>query len=406
MIGIDVAHTPPAASTPTAPPNAETLFDDYAEAVNQSLPEKGPGSRGRLSTNTRYLYRLIWLSYCKHLAGLPGRVLWHQATPDDVRSFLASVSPRSRRETRANSTDPTPRQTSTVSQQRYETILHRIYHYALSLPNSPIPLNPVRLTRIPNTPKREAADSFLLHAGYRAKLLAHISTTAEGWAARDAAMLALMAAQGLTPAELIALQAEDVEWANATPSIHWIQQHAPWPDAPHPLALHVPAVARDAQQRRLELDPLSSTTLRQWLRYRGNHLGQTHRNKGLQSCLFLSNKGMLSTNRVYEVANQHIMQTLVDGPDGPGSGDTPRLVHAGPMALRTAALLNWLEHIDDIREVLRRSGLAEIKSLARIKAHASPIAAARYDTALTAALAIAPDPFLPPHPQTAPQKRA
>ena len=63
------------------------------------------------------------------------------------------------------------------------------------------------------------------------------------------------------------------------------------------------------------------------------------------------------------------------------------------MALRTSAIMAWLESIDDVQEVLRRAGLAEVKSLDRIARHASESASKRYRKAL--ALTSADDMAVP-----------
>jgi site-specific recombinase XerD len=355
-------------------PSAQKVFHDFVEWNNEIHPSTGVGSRGYLSAHTAYLYGLFWSSYTDFLLEEQGGVHWFNATSNNVEAFLNSIRPRSRREGR--SVGAVHRQTSSVTRQRYETVIHRVYAFAVSESIEGVQINPVHLSRIPEKRKREDADSFLLHASYREKLLQGIDRCASNWAARDAALLALMSMQGLTPSEIVSLQCAFVEWAPGdAPPVDWIWETSAWDDVPRPVALHVPSVGRDAQARRLVLDELSQVTLQNWLRWRGPLLPKID-----HEMIFLGQRGVMSTNRIYEIASQHILSTLVNPKEGVPSELT--LYHAGPMTLRTSALMAWMERIDNVQEVLRLGGLADVKSLERIARHASEAAAQRYRKAL------------------------
>ena len=354
--------------------SAQKIFHDFVAWNNEIHPSKGEGSRGYLSAHTAYLYGLFWSSYIDFLIEDEGGVEWFNATTENVRSFLNSIRPRSRREGRT--VGSINRETSNVTRQRYETVIHRVYAYAVSENINGVQINPVHLSRTPHKRKREDADSFLLHASYRAKLLKAIDRSAINWGARDAALIALMTMQGITPAELASLQCSFIEWSPGNaPNIEWIWETSEWSDVPRPLALHIPSVGRDAQARRLLLDELSQVTLQNWLRWRGPLLPKID-----HEMVFIGQRGVMSTNRIYEIASQHVLSTLVNPTDG--NVAEVSLYHVGPMALRTSALMAWLESVDNVQEVLRLAGLADVKSLERIARHASDAAAQRYRKAL------------------------
>jgi site-specific recombinase XerD len=344
---------------------------------------KLPGNQRRssakfISEDTRYLYERFWKSFCDFLHKRPGELAWHQASAQDVKLFLDSVNPCSKREKKVATAHT--RKTSSVSLHRYETVLHRVYSYAAANAICGLRGSPVQLSPGEDKKKREYAESFFLHANYRAKLLRLIPLHAQGREARDAAIVALMACQGLTSAEIGALECSDVEFAgDESPDIEWINRKDTWHTQLVPVALRVPWTGRDAQERRLVLDALSRTTLKNWVCTRGTLLLQDESKRS--SNLFISQKGPVRPWLVYETAKAHITQSLMKAQGG-GEVAELTLKHAGPMALRTSALVAWLEEIEDIAEVLRRAGLAEVRSLDRVKGHLSAPARERYLLAL------------------------
>lgn len=349
------------------------IFDRFVKNNNDNAPKTGVGSRRQLSVSTIRLYGLFWKSYCEYLLSQRDGRLWHQASPEDVGQFLDSVSPRSKRDLTAKA--------SSVTRDRYQTVIDRVYTFACTQNIENLFQSPVRITRLPASTPRESAKSFLMHRSYRTKLLRMIDTQASGWGARDAAMLALMSKQGLTSSEVMLLKCSDLEWdGEACPNIEWIDTEGMWNtqrfgELPTPLAIHIQAISRDSQSRRLQLDELSQKTLRQWISQRGTMMPSKDRD-----LLLFGIDGQLSSVSVFKIARKHILGVL--GSTDGNESEYQDMVHSGPMTLRTAALMQWMEDIEDINEVLRRAGLKEPKSLQRIAGHTSGEVKQRYDAAV------------------------
>jgi integrase len=360
-----------------APPTAEQVFADFVAWNNDSKPRdtQGNGRGGNyraLSSASARLYGLFWKSFAQFLADKRGGIAWFSANPDDVRAFLDEVQPRSKREARLSIKRPR----SHVTGQRYESVLNRVYLYAVAAGIAGLTRSPVQLSTVSGKTKREDEDSFRLNANYRAKLLAKIPRDATDFEARDAAIICLMLCQGLTTSEIAALQGRDVEWPiDQCPNEDWITRTEIWLSVPAAQALYVPSVSRVSQGRRLLLDPLSQKTLQNWIRVRGGHL------KGrADDLLFFGNRGELSNVRIYEIARSFLLSVLVNPTDEAALETT--LNHAGPMALRTSALSHWFETLQDPHEVVTRAGLVDLKSLKRISIHASDAAKDRLAAAL------------------------
>lgn len=363
---------------------AEVIFDAFIADNHAHYGAKAPdgapqsaasvkakkGEKGFLSATSVRVYRSVWKSFNRALE-TKFQKPWHEATEGEVQDILDKMDGKGRKG------EPTPRR-SGVSRQRYETVLHRIYGFAFSVryvDNSKLQglTNPVpSITNPEEFPGRERIDSLVLQPAYRLMLLKEINVNASGTKARTNAILALMAAEALTPAEIREIRCEDLVWAvdAAPPAAWWATQMERWPEAPEPCALVVRTTGvaqRQAQQRTLTLQSGTRSALRSWLEWRAPHVPA---GRQLDGVLFCGQRGKMANSTLYEVAKQHIKETLIGTPQSPGVLE--HLVHMGPMALRSAAIMEWLETKNaDVVDVMTRAGLVSPRSLRRFMVMAS-----------------------------------
>lgn len=312
--------------------------------------------KGGLSPRSLETYQSLWNTWCQHLRATASRS-WHAARPEDVRAFLESLAPRALRRGLQHP--------SSVTQRRYFRVLKEIYQYAMA--QEWVPHNPVDSTA--SVSPSEQKDALVFHAvdwQFMLQALPHPQDPPDPeqplLAVRDQALLRLMMEAGLTVAELAALDLGDVRHAR----LGWTQGIAElWPET-------LPAACsgmveldinggRTAQERRLTLSPHASTAVLAWLTARTTlPLPQQ-----ADSPLFVSRKkaGRLTARALFHVANLFIMRTLsARYPD-------TLLAHAGPMTLRNACIVRWLDAGVPDEEVLARAGLKDLQALLRLRKH-------------------------------------
>jgi integrase/recombinase XerC len=335
------------------PSNPEAVFKAWAL---QRATERTSG----LSPRSLASYHSLWAGWTEYLTHQAAD--WSQAQSHDVRAYLESLSPRAQLRGLQH--------VSTVTQRRYYRVLKKIYDFALA--QGWVAFNPV--DALASVSPTEEMDSLVFHALDWEALLQALDAPQDPpppdqpWlAVRDQAILRLMMQAALTVAELAGLDLGDVQH----PRLGWDKgTGALWPAEVPESAVAAPAVsldlsgARAAQKRRIVLEPQASTAVLAWLTLRATlPLAQT-----ADSPLFVSRKkaGRLTPRALFHLANRHVSAAL-----GPRYPDTV-LAHAGPMTLRNACIVRWLDAGLPDEEVLARAGLQEAQALLRLRKHVHP----------------------------------
>lgn len=347
---------------------AALLYVDYIQHMNNE--SMGPVSSDRafalwagkrnatLSAESLASYRNVWDGWVAFALGRGLR--WDTAKSGDVRDFLQALPARaSARGIRAP---------SSVTQKRYFRVLRDIYVSAASEHW----IDVVPADKEAAVSSTEAHESLVFHRGQWGRLFAALPELREpvpdgmAWTqVRNVALLLLMMQAALSVSELAALNVCDVR----TPRLHMSPAGTPMLDLPYPpwdrpaapTMLHVSG-ARPDQTRALVLGPPAQAAVMAWL---GLRL-EMALHDGLLSPLFISRKGAgrLTSKTLFTIANEHIQKTL-----GPELADVA-LAHAGPMTLRNSCIVRWLDDAGLAEaEVLRRAGLKDALSLARLRQH-------------------------------------
>lgn len=345
-------------------------FERFALAAKQR-------PRKPLSEKSTQAYEGIWLEWLMFLVGIG--VGWRAAKPADVAAFLKTgLRPRSH----ARNSDA---KVSSVTQARYGRILGEIYFNALD--EDERHESPVKLVG-QEVPQSEEMASLKLHAHIRERLRRQLPAAKDEKSARDRLVICLTLLEGLTCADIMGLELEDLlfkegdtdevaygsEHASVDEMEGWVRGYTGGSEGGG--RLFKPEVAprgvhlrgeRKAQDRRLAFRATTRKALREWLELRSQH-----------RYALVSNVVVLSLSRrmgkrdagvthraLFQICAAHIDEKLR------GCGlltdeEVQRLQHIGPNTLRNACLLQWMDDGVDPEEVRRRAGLKETRSLARL----------------------------------------
>lgn len=292
------------------PPDAQGAFDAWATwRALQPRP---------LNADSVALYESFWLAWCRHLAGI--ELAWPAAEPRHVAAFLAAgLRP--------------------VTQARYRRILEEVYAHALRM--EWIAANPAE--KQPDLPVHERPESTAMHLFARDRFVDGLQRGPDEQGLRDRALVMLMAIEGLSVSEVLALVLADL---------------APSPGAPERVKV---SGERRSQSRELELDARTAEALRQWLRAGRPLMDQPPEEQPLlpdtRSRRWIKPLGRHAAFRIVRAALAHAVEQ--------GHIDTPPAEH-GPSLLRNSALLAWIEQEVPPTEVQRRAGLQRLDGLDRI----------------------------------------
>lgn len=295
------------------PPSLDDVFSAWADwRVLQRRPPKTP---------TLVLYRQFWEAWCCHLAGRNAK--WSDALPVDLVAYLT-----------ADKRD--------VTQARYKRLLSEIYAFAAV--QGWVPANPAG-SDLPEVASRERPVSTAMHLDARDRFIeALVQAARSPVQQRDAAFLLLLAVEGLTVSEALALRLADLELSASSPQVLRVDGK------------------RKAQARRLELDPRTANALRCWLVTAAPHMPAAPE----QQPLLPNVRSRMSWT---EVNTRHgwfrIVRAALAQAVELGHLDTAPAEH-GPQLLRNTALLAWLEQGVSPAEVQRRAGLQRLDGLDRI----------------------------------------
>lgn len=293
-----------------SPPDPQAAFDSWA--TWRAL------QRRPLNADSVALYETFWTAWCRHLAGL--QLGWQDAEPRHLAHFLAGgLRP--------------------VTQARYRRVLEEVYAHALRM--EWIGANPAE--KQPDLPVHERPESTAMHLFDRDRFVDGLQRGPDEQALRDRALVVLMAIEGLSVSEVLALTLEDL---------------LPSPTAPERVKI---VGERRSQTRELELDARSVDALRQWLRAGGPLMDLPPDEQPLlpdtRSRRWVKPLGRHAGFRIVRAALAHAVEQ--------GHIDTPPAEH-GPSLLRNSALLAWIEQEVPPVEVQRRAGLQRLDGLDRI----------------------------------------
>lgn len=271
-----------------------------------------------LNADSVALYERFWLSWGRHLAGI--ELQWHQAEPRHVATFLAgSLRP--------------------VTQARYRRVMEDIYAQALRM--AWIDRNPAE--KQPDLPVHERPESTAMHLFDRDRFVEGLERgpDAAGW--RDRALVVLMAVEGLSVSEALALTLADL-----------------LPSAAEPQRLMIHGERR-SQTRELTLDARSVDALQRWLRAAGDSIERARP----EQPLLPDTRARRWSKPLGRHAGFRIVRAALARAVALGHINTPPAEH-GPSLLRNSALLAWIEQGVPPSEVQRRAGLQRLDGLDRI----------------------------------------
>jgi site-specific recombinase XerD len=296
-------------------PGPEGVFSAWADwRVLQRRPP---------SAQTLALYRSFWTAWCRHLAELAQPLAWSNATPANVVAYLAAE----KRE---------------VTQARYKRLLTEVY--AFSVVQGWAVHNPAAPSS-PEVASREQPVSSAMHLLARDRFVAALAQAARAPVQlRDAALVVLLAIEGLSIGEALALRLGDLQ-----------------PSASAPHALHLGGQRR-AQARKVTLDTRTVQALQAWLTAAAPHINTHLASQPLLADLRAATNW---TRPLSRHAGFRIVRTALARAVELGHLDTAPAEH-GPQVLRNSALLAWLEHGVSPAEVQRRAGLQRLDGLDRI----------------------------------------
>jgi integrase len=320
--------------------------------------------RGRLSERSIAKYSPIWDIWLRYLADQQKE--WHAATPEDVRNFLLKVQPRRK------STEVTDPRVSPVTQARYWRLLESIYGHAAGM--GWITESPV--TQEAQVSRNELHESLVFNRIDWEMLLRRMPSPhapLTDWsAARDRALLLLMAECGLTSGELLEIRLEDLSIAPEPSPAPSATESAP-PGGEPALRLQLSVRGPRASQRRiLDLPQRAALAL---MSYRAMRLKLPQDNP----FLFVRKRGseLESAYKSYRMTAKSLyVMTAAFIRDVMGE-KYPDLVHAGPMALRNSCLVRWMEDGMPEELVLRQAGMKDPQALYRLKRHVVPVQASQ-----------------------------
>lgn len=324
MLNSETPH--PAETLPAAPrPAALDVFTSWSrQQVNtvQAMDEESVK-----------VYRSMWASWLRYLAGPQVERTWYSARPSDVDGFLETLA-RRRGDTQ---------QASHVSRRRYWSVLSRIYEHARK--RAWCRSNPTHKAR--EVPRSEECLAVVLPPAYldRLRALAGECVADQPWlATRDRAMLAVLLDGALTTSELVAL------------GVHQVLAYTP-------MEIKVLRIDGDrpAQRRDVPLEPGSSTLLQVWLDQRAQLMGERARG----GPVFISRKGWAP---VTPKTIHHVLQGFVSQLERE-FGTT--IEHRGANLVRSSVIAHWLNLGMSVSDVLARAGLEDTPALRRL-AHAAP----------------------------------
>lgn len=296
-------------------PDSDGAFAAWADW--RVLQRRPPG------VQTLALYRSFWSAWCRHLGESAQPLTWSDATHADVVAYLALEKRQ-------------------VTQARYKRLLTEVY--AFGVVQSWVAHNPAAPSS-PDVASREQPVSTAMHLLTRDRFVAALAQAArEPVQLRDAVLVMLLAIEGLSISEALALRLGDLN---------------PSASAPHALSL---GGQRRAQTRKLTLDKRTVRAMQAWLAAASPHID-----------IHLASQPVLAdlrtathwTRPLGRHAGFQIVRKALARAVETGHLDTAPAEH-GPQILRNSALLAWLEHGVSPAEVQRRAGLQRLDGLDRI----------------------------------------
>lgn len=342
----------------SAVPTGTDLFREW-------LAHEGSKSWDALDSSPDGNYEKVWLSWLMHLSGrsplstqthssheAPSAKLWHQASAQDVQSFL-----QIRDGQRAH--HHPDRKISPVTLRRYWRLLERIYDHALE--HGWIDSNPATgLVPAERPPAEDGKGHCLPPLLWQA--LPRFFPEADGYQnARDRAILLLLYEMALAPEEVRCLLWKDLRssaeriWTGTSESIAN-------GDYPLPRYLQIEGT-RNAQQRLLELPDTVAQALQTWKRFSAAQRGPSVI-EGTHIVFYSRRGGELSVRMLFHVASQIIQRAHQAQPED--SQKFP-LHRVGPQVLRNTAIVQWLRAGVPASEVIARIGVNNSRSLRHLQ---------------------------------------
>lgn len=327
----------PAESTLPSPAlNVDAVFEQWLEG---RMCAAWNGDRVKSET-TKNHYRAIWKLWSEHLSEHQTR--WCQAGPELVHSFLLKI--RARRKSNA---DGSTRISSTVSRDRYWTLIHRIYDWAHR--RGMTASNPTESMHEADLPPRNLMESSTLNPLlWRALPNAFPEPTeANAFDLRDLAILNLLYRHGMTSEEIRECKMADLVWPAG---VAGDRDHT---SVTRPVGIQIVGT-RIRQARKIILDDTCQVSLLQWL----NARRMNPRLNG-HELIFLSNRAnQLSIRMLFHLVTKVIDRAaLACGQEPPAK--------TGPQILRNTVIHHWIASGLPVAEVCALAGLKNAKSLLR-----------------------------------------
>lgn len=286
-------------------------------------------------------YRHIWTTWMAYLmtgrnGSLPGAIAWHEATAEDVCSFL--VSGPSDRKGRGEASK------SEITRRRYWSLLDRVYNFALM--NGWVASNPAADVERGDRPKSEEPEGAVLDHKTWASAIALLKSPDkfDAVSVRNRAILQLLFTLGLSPQEIRSAEMGALIYGEQTKRLEMFEADGPgkW------------------QRRQLQLSIQAASALEDWVALR-----PTIATSASKAALFCTPRGPVSSVSLFLLVQKFIQQAC----DVAGTGVPPRM---GPQVIRNTVLVNLL---NDARLspalVSRYAGLKNEKGFVHLFPHLS-----------------------------------